>query len=536
MSIGLYSRNNLSESGLNAKESLQKLYAPQIQEDILLFSFASRLESSAASLDAITGLKNESISDPLGNVYPRTKIVTNNLTFTDNNSVWFEKIPDQFDKRSTTGETGLGCPIKVSTEGSITSVTMVDGGNRYGVKSFSTGGDIALPATVNVGVRGKTSGASNGVINITVSTNGSISLSSTFNVITPGSKYLPDEELEIIPGCLDGEIPLNDKCIKYGQNYLYQVNFLSGVVSTKALLKNSRYTYRVRFSRVGGFFLYDDRTQKYLYLGSFYGTYQPLSTPDLVIRRKDTISSANITQLYNLNGYSAFNQYGYGYKSSSSISSSLTSISDSVVYLQKDLSNFIQNTKPQVSENDSTNIIGIRHNIIEGKNIFSNYRLIFRDPDGVLDQSSVDFYTLSALNLAGEVNLNGERIPGIWLWTGEKYKRIFSSDDRPFVSQIGRKYLSPAIYNASEVELAESGAYKYSLSTAYLKPGTSVIRGFDTQISTLVQNLSSSVGAGGFVYYRQLTPTTFSGTSVKAWPLFSYTQNGQTKDARFLAV
>lgn len=536
MSSGLYTKNNLSESGLNAKESLQKLYGPQIQEDILLFAFASRLESTISCPDQIVGLVNEPLADSSGNTLYRTKIITNKYTYSDNNLVWFDSISPSLDKR-TTLELSVGSPIKVSVSGSITSISFLEGGENYGVRTGS-GQLVSLPATVNVNVRGKLSGASNAVVAVTVSSNGSISRSSTFNIVFPGSGYVNGEDLDFVLGCLEGETEAGDKCLKYTQNFLYQDVFVDGRVSSKAYLKNDRYRYTVKFADGGGFFLYDNLSSKYLYLGSYYDTFREISSPTtFTIKRKDSISSENITQLYNLNGYSAFWSYSWGYKVNTNISSGLQSLSARVSSLQQEFVNFVQNVRIQSLETDKTNVLGTRYNIIEGKNLTSNYRVIMRDPDGVLDQSSVDFYSLSSLTQPGQVSLNGNNIPGIWLWTGEKYQRAFSSDDKPFMSQNGRQYLSPAIYNLAGSELPLSGSYKYSISTGYLKPGTGVIRGFNSQISTLVQNISgTTASSGGFVYHRLLTPTTYTGSNIKGWPLFSYVQGGITKDAKILAI
>jgi hypothetical protein len=180
--------------------------------------------------------------------------------------------------------------------------------------------------------------------------------------------------------------------------------------------------------------------------------------------------------------------------------------------------------------------LGITYNVFEGANISSDYRVIFRDPDGVLDQESVDFFTLRD-TLSGQNNykIGNVTVPGIWLFSGDKYQRAFSSDDKPFFSVLGRKYLSPALYNLNGNELSESGQLKYSISASYRNPVTGTVRGFNTEVGTLVQAISSTTGRGGFVYHRPLTVTTVSGIS--SWPILSYTDNsGVTRDAKFLAI
>jgi hypothetical protein len=380
------------------------------------------------------------------------------------------------------------------------------------------------------------------VVTVTVNSDGTISRTSTFDIVSGGSKYIAGEALELLPSCESYEDPAEDKCFNYSGNALYHDSYANGEVSTKALLKNERYTYRVKFADRDGFFLFDDKTSKYVYLGLAYDTAQvinPAPSPSLVLKRQDQISSDNLIQLYNLNGRSFFWSYEDGYESAEDISGSLRNLSGATETLRDGFKYFIQNKRVQKTEFDKTNNLGSKYNIIEGRNISTEHRMVFRDPDGVLDQSSVDFFALASLSQPGQVTLSGQAVPGIWLWTGEKYQRAFSSDDKAFMSQNGRLYLSPAIYNISGAALAESGAYKYSVSASYYKPGepltTASIRGFNTQISTLIQNISSTAGAGGFVFHRTLTVDSLTA-QLKLWPLFSYMEGTTIKDAKMLAI
>jgi len=494
-------------------------------------------------------------------------------------------------------------------------------GEQYSVLD-SSGDAVSLPATVNVRVIGLESGANNAVIQVTVKADGKLDQSVGVTVITAGSGYIDQELLELIPSCGSEDDPAEDKCLNYAGNALYQSYFINGQVSAKALLRNERYTYRVRFADRDGFFLYDDEDQDYVFLGSAYDSLQQFAaveTSSLVVKRQDTLSSENLVQLYNLNGRSAFWSYGQIYEAGDSIGGTIRSLSDRTEELRDGFKYFVQNVRQPLLETDDQNNLGIRYNIIEGRNINSSYRVIFRDPDGVLDQAvyeetgtytqadstitvsvtghglttgdevnlqftsgtavtgtysitvtdpstftvtavdsktasgdvsvyqGVNFFQLRELTDAYETSLFNQNIPGIWLWTGDKYQRVFSSDDKPFMSQQGKKYLSPAIYGLNDTdELAESGENKYSVSAGYLNPavdspGVSDIIGFDTQLSVLVQNISSSSkpNNGGFVYHRQLTVNTVRVEptyTVKSWPLFSYQDGAQVKDAKLLAI
>ena len=708
MASGLYTKYNLSEEGLNATDAVQKLYGPQIQQDLLLFSFANRLESEISSPDTendnqVYGLINESISDSQGNVILRTKFVTLGkpdpseselqalYTYSDNNLVWFDKVSPSLDKR-TTSET-YGAPVKVSVNGSLTLLFVASTGENYRVVDVN-GNDVTLPAFIDARVKGVESGSTSAKVRIVIGTDNKIDLANGAEIVSSGSGYLRGEFLEIIPGCGAEDDPAEDACVLYDElitqeatytqtgtstvtitlashnlstddtvslNFtsgsvssgVYTVSvtgddtftiessdsattsgnvnvtrsggsiiqdyFVNGQVSSKALLRNELYTYRVLFSDRDGIFLYDDKVNEYVYLGSVYNTINTIvaeESPSLVIKRLDSLSSQNLVQLYNLNGRSSFWTYGENYESGDSISGILRGLSNRAEELRDSFKLFIQNVKQSSTELDDSNTLGTQYNILEGKSINSDFRVIFRDPDGVLDQpvyeksgtysqsssvitvdstshglstsdavyllfttgsavnskytvtvtgtdqftvsaldsktttgnveivKGISFTRLASLNSPGQTNFAGENVPGIWLWTGEKYQRVFSSDEKAFMSVDGKKYLSPAIYgeDEDEVELDPSGKNKYSISASYLKPGTTVVKGFDTIISTLAQNISGAGNQnnGGFVYHRTLSADTVRDESpsyiVKAWPLFSYREGNVVKDAKLLAI
>ena len=170
--------------------------------------------------------------------------------------------------------------------------------------------------------------------------------------------------------------------------------------------------------------------------------------------------------------------------------------------------------------------------------------MVFRDPDGVIDRSDVEFGDLNDLEYEDGVETIADRTggvsyhaPGIWLKTGINlqgevlYKRAFSTDDKPYSSKRGGIVLSPLInkltndvpyydVNATFAPVADSNENKYSISTAYLKQNGDVVKGFVSNIGTIVQNLSATPSNGGFVYHRTLTSQTIS--NVKGYPLFDY--------------
>lgn len=546
MSAGLYTKYNLSEDGLNATDALQKLYGPQIQEDINLFAYANRLKSTISSASLIStnqlrSLVNEPFKDGNGNEVLRTRFVTNSYTFSSENKIWFDRISGiLFDQRGINPPTGA--PIFISDTDKIVNLSVSSSGSQYKAKN-PAGTELSYPATVIINLLGLVSGASNATAQVTVNANGT--LSRTVILVSGGTGYVPGEYLQPIPACGAEDNPEEDKCLRYTTNSLHHSTYSSGSLGYTALLLNERYLYTVKSANQDGFFLYDEKSDDWVYLGSVYDSIQSfpaLSTPGLRLSRLDTLSSENLVQLYKLDGRSQFYQYGDGYEPGSNLSSSIRSISDSTEAIKNSLPRFVQNVKVQSEDTE----LGFTYNRFKGLNVQSDYRVIFRDPDGVIDDQAITFFDLrDQTNERGQVRIDGVAVPGIWLYTGEKYQRVFSTDDKPFFSQSGRNYLSPILTkfsSGSVVSASESGDNKYSISAGYYKPGTPVstnsVRGFNTTLGTLVQNLSSSSSTndGGFVYHRTLTVSYNIRGIVDSWPLFSYSDNGVIKDAKILAI
>lgn len=521
---GLYTRANLSEGGLNASEALQKLYAPQIQNDIGLFAYASILRSRISSPGQIFALVNSPISDLSGNVSKRTKFITNSYTFSNNNEVWFESVGFALDQRED-GEVD-GAVLRYSVNGSVVNASVRGFGTGYKVVDTSGVEVPSYPASVDVRVIGSESFSTNAVVRVTVNSDGR--LGDEIEVIDGGSGYQPDEFLTPLPICQGQDTPQRNRCLRYtGPTSLAKT-----YPSDSALIRNTQYTYMVRFSDSDGFFLYDTRVSDWIYLGESYDE-TTLLTGSLVLTRSDSIEPENLGQLYNLNARSFFYSYLSPFQPSSNLASTLKSVSDSVELINNDLSQFVQNGRPYLFDTNPDNPLGITFNVFEGRNINSDHRVVFRDPDSVLDQESIDFFTLrDTLSGQNQYRVEDVTVPGIWLFAGDKYQRVFSSDDKPFTSVLGRKYLSPAIYSEDGNELPSSGSLKYSISASFRNPVSEITKGFNTEIGTLVQTIGSS---GGFVFHRPLTVNTVSG--VYSWPILSYTDgSGNTKDARFLAI
>ena len=583
---GLYSKKNLGEVQLNIKDALQKLYAPGIQEDLRLFAFSnslySEIRSGITKIDADTGeeievpneifgLINEPFTDDNGTVINRTKFITNKLAFSSNNDVFFQKISNvafTFDRRTNFTE---GAPIVVSQNGSVVNVEVIGSGSQYEIVS-SSGNVVPLPSSIQVNVRGKESGAENAIVEITIDADGGISKIVPPVVMFGGSGYFEDEDLELITQCQinrfgQQETPALHKCKNYPTtaNRLYhrefkytipalgqEIDYETVSLGYKATLGQTKYFYQTRDAGEGGFFLYDERSQKWVYLGDFYDNQFAIelrSEPLLTVRRYDTITSLNLLNLDSLDSSSHFFSYREGFSVADNLGAQIRTLTQNVESIKDSFKYLLQNNKRQRLVTDEKNTLGTQYNIFEGKNFDSTFRLIMRDPDGVIDRSDVEFVNLRLLEDPEEVELTAGgvtyHIPGLYLNVGGVYKRAFSTDDKPFLSARGKSFISPLLDKLSGstnyatgnfIPRASSGENKYSISTAYLRPGGEILVGFNTTIGSLVQNLSSTAPNGGFVFHRALTtPTINAGSGVQGWPLFDYEHQGVTYSPVILA-
>lgn len=140
MAIGLSRSLNLSETNLNLKEAIQKLYAPGIQDDIDLFSLSSQIKSNIVSgpetdnNSQIIGLRSENLKEPDGDVVKRTKFLTKSNTWSIGDKVYFDK----YTLTPSTADDAVN-PV-FSTNGSIPATRILYSGGGYYFKKPSTDG------------------------------------------------------------------------------------------------------------------------------------------------------------------------------------------------------------------------------------------------------------------------------------------------------------------------------------------------------------------------------------------------------------
>ena len=291
-----------------------------------------------------------------------------------------------------------------------------------------------------------------------------------------------------------------------------------------------------------GFFLFNNKQNEWVWLGAVYD-FKVNVADKIVLKRSDRLQTTNLLNLERLEGTSQFftysNNAGGSYTISGPLSTTLSLLASDVARITTKLNLLYQNVKRQREKEDPLNRVGILLNLYEGANLNTSFRMIFRDPDGVLDLPEVTFLDLRE-NLTGPDEIEIElpsvqeqplRIPGIWVNIGGVYKRAFSTSDKPFQSIKGRSYISPMLFRLADgetdyktgelVEREETGENKYSLAASYLKFGESGVVGFDTTILSLVQNLSgtSDPQNGGITYHTPITSTQVRA-GIEAWPLF----------------
>ena len=469
-----------------------------------------------------------------------------------------------FDWTSIGGPTSANAAVGVS----FTSSADVSGQDNTKSGTAVRSLDTSVVKSVDVNVIGERSGASNAVLRIKI-LNGKLSRTDLIDVIDGGSGYYSDEPLRIIEQCRLNRFgqqgtPELQKCKNYSdfkdriihRSFKYtvptgdnEIDYSTVVLGYEGTLESSNYFYETRDAGEEGFSLYDPRTQLDLYLGNNYDTEFAIPTtasePSLLMRRFDTITSLNLLNLDSLSARSRINDYDDNvFSVADSLASQLRGLTQSVENIRDLFKTLMQNNTRQRLVSDSKNTLGTQFNIFEGRNFDSTFRLIFRDPDGIVDRNDVTFSVLNAMdNQDGiETTLGSEtlHVPGIWIKTGSNplkpgealYKRAFSTDDKPFSSSKGRVILSPILsklgsgndYSVGPFVSATDADPRYSISTAYLISGGSYLQGFTSNIGTVVQNLSASPRNGGFVYHRTLNTQALTTTAgaVVAYPLFDY--------------
>jgi hypothetical protein len=548
MAIGLSRVKNLSERNLNLKTALQKLYASGIENDISLFSLSSSVESQITSGELsnttaqIFGLRNEVLTTLGGSAQLRTKFLTNFFTLTDLNEVYFNK----FTLNASQSEE-IVLP-KSSQNGELYSIEIISGGKGFYFEN-SDGTVFTNPSSTlevkNVSLKGVISGqegakasvvfAKHSVAGIPSSeltnfTPGNTDRYSIFSIqiTSPSVGYIFPENLELVLG--EVELVSNDLRV------VLKKQLGSRFFGQPEILKSRLYTYQVRNSGVGGFFIFDQIENKYIYLGK--------NTPPTGFTQQESDS----IKIKRFDGINVFNFFQFKFAQSAiwlqraeggvdgttggfritgdSISGEINKIAAVTNNLQQRAELGVQNTRRPTLPTSVENILGYKYNSFEGQDLVIWQRVVIRDPDYILDptQSSITGTRLRTLVNNFEIDSlenPGQkiRVPGLFIKVGAEYFRAFSTTDKPFFAETNTgTILNPKTTGASST--------LYSLSAESLPTGSSGLYSYDTVISQLAQRISPGGVNGAFYYHR---PSPINARVVA-------TKNGSNTDVNIFAL
>lgn len=503
MAIGLNRTKNLSEKNLNLKESLQKLYAPGIEDDIELFSLSSSIESvvisgpeedSATVKTQIYAIASEKLKQADESVIDRTKFLTKFYTYTNDNLVYFDNL------NITLGSSTDVTPIKYSDGGSVPTTKIIYGGEGFYFLNtdgtvYDAGNSITVKGVTLVGTESssnsiradvtleKTPDATGNTDYLTNFTPGSIKryAISSIDITTEGSGYIVPERLSI---SVDEEVEEEGS----GTAIVLKKQDGDEFAFTNPIILSDLYYYRVINAKDDSFFLFDDNLGKYVFLDVNSSS---LEIKDIDLRRYDGIKIDNFTpfkfaqSLIYLRAYLA-DVYSIG----DSISGAINSVASNVSFLNARKEKAVQNTRRPTPVTSEENILGYSYNSFEGDDVVIWQRVVIRDKDFVLDPSDPEITGSALKNSVDNFRLtkadNSEiPIPGLFIKVGEDYFRAFSTTDKPFLFQNNP--------NANGVLSAEG-----YLSNAWYA--------HDTTIAQLAQRIDPAGTNGAFYFHRQTAP------------------------------
>jgi hypothetical protein len=529
MTIGLTRTKNLSESGLNLKTALQKLYAPGIENDLELFSLSSSLESlvfsgQETSPDSqIVGVATEQLKTASGEVIKRTKFITKFFTFTDENEIYFSKY-----------ELGVGgdeeaTAARFSNLGSVPSVNLINGGGGYYVTDIYGVPYIPSPSSPivlkNTPLRGKLSGSTTARAKITLTSQSTEDLNlneitrftpgyttrytiSDIEITEGGDGYLIPELLEPIEG------QVSEFLTGIGLILVKQRGFLFD--GQPPIIRTKQFLYKVKNADGSGFFLYDDESSKYLFIDkdSALSGFSLEEANSLELRRFDGINLTNISQFRFSQSAIYLRQYDYAFSIiGGSISGEINRIASVANSLQLSTQDLIQNTRRPTSAQSEENIFGYTYNSFSGKDLVIWQRVVLRDQDYLLEPSiEVTGEELKTNVTNFQLNSNQQRVPGLFIRVGNEYVRAFSLDVKPFF----REELNPKL---------SAGTDRYALSAEDTEDNGVTWYAYNTSISEFAQRIHPNGRNGAFYYHRPNAPlvrTLRTGVkAVYAVPLFN---------------
>ena len=343
----------------------------------------------------------------------------------------------------------------------------------------------------------------------------------------------------------------------------------------------SQYYYEVRNASQNGFYLFDKRQNKFIYLNVERGDedFNTIGAREIRILRDDAVYINNILQLKFAQSPIWIEGYGDSFRAGSSLTGAVFSLTGSAAALREDSYRSIQNTKNPKKFTSNSNTLGFDYNRILGQNVAVYQRVVMRDQDFVLGTTGVngiklkenvimpDFELLDTITVTSGSFVTGAqytiltvgttdftaigasantvgttffatgqgdgtgtattpdpssvplRVPGLFIKVGAEYKRAFSTTAKPFFEDGTGSVENPDMKGSTYGAFSLFAANKYSGSFyAY----DTVLDKFAQHIS--VPDASADAGKNGALYFhRNVAPVVESpaGTSYYKVPLFT---------------
>ncbi len=352
--------------------------------------------------------------------------------------------------------------------------------------------------------------------------------------------------------------------------------------SLEPIIIASQYYYEVRNSSQNGFYLFDTKQNKFVYLNLEKGSedFNNIGAREIRILRNDAIFIDNILQLKFAQSSVWIENYGDRFDSGDDgLASAVFSLTSSSSSLREGSFRGIQNTKNPKKVSSTNNTLGFDYNRVLGQNVVMYQRVVMRDQDFVLGTTGInairlkenvtmpDFELSDTITVnAGSFVIGGQytiltagttdftaigasastvgttffatgagsgtgtattpdpssptlRIPGLFIKVGAEYKRAFSTTAKPFYEDASGPVENPDMNGNTY------GAF--SLFAANKSSGA--FYAYDTVLGRFAQRISipdneANAGKNGALYFHRDTPPTVSqpeGTSYYKVPLFT---------------
>ena len=243
---------------------------------------------------------------------------------------------------------------------------------------------------------------------------------SNIEITDGGSDYVIGEELELVEGVVTDQ--------ETGAPFILKRQKGERYFTKEATIVSEFYFYDVLGASNSGYYLFDSKFDKYLFLDNNKGP-EELSSEDpreIRVIRSDAISIDNILQLKYLQSPIAIRSYNT-FRLEGSIVGSISNLSRLVNRLRDDSYLLIQNTKKPTSITSEENNLGFEYNKITGKNLTFYQRLVIRDQDYVLGAN--DITGLRLKNNVDNFTLIGQSEYTIQSYTINADTNVFSAGD-----------------------------------------------------------------------------------------------------------